>query len=64
MRIMRYIKWKLPVIAGCVLLSACGDFFDVEPENGASPDDFYSNNSELNSVAEGMYASLAPEAHK
>ena len=64
MRIMRYIKWKLPIIAGCVLLSACGDFFDVEPENGASPDDFYSNNSELNSVAEGMYASLAPEAHK
>lgn len=64
MRIMRYIKWKLPIITGCVLLTACGDFFDVDPENGASPDDFYSNNSELNSVAEGMYASLAPEAHK
>lgn len=63
MRIMRYIKWKLPVIAGCMLLTACGDFFDVDPENGASPDDFYSNNSELNSVAEGMYATLAPEAH-
>lgn len=62
MRIMRCIK--LPVIAGCVLLTACGDFFDVDPENGASPDDFYSNNSELNSVAEGMYAPLAPEVHK
>lgn len=64
MRIMRYIKWKLPIIAGCVLLTACGDFFDVDPESGASPDDFYSNNSELNSVAEGMYAPLATEAHK
>lgn len=64
MRIMRYIKWKLPVIAGCVLLTACGEFWDVDPENGASPDDFYSNNSELNSVAEGMYAPLAPEVHK
>jgi len=61
---MRYIKWKLPVIAGCVLLTACGEFWDVDPENGASPDDFYSNNSELNSVAEGMYAPLAPEVHK
>ena len=64
MRIMRDIKWKLPVIAGCFLLAACGDFFDVDPENGASPDDFYSNNSELNSVAEGMYATLAPDVHK
>lgn len=51
-------------MAACVLLAACGDFFDVDPENGASPDDFYSTNSDLNSVAEGMYASLAPEAHK
>lgn len=63
MRIMRYIKWKLPVMACCLALTACSDFFDVDPENGASPDDFYSNNSELNSVANGMYASLAPEAH-
>ncbi len=64
MRIMNAIKWKLPLIAGCLFLTACGDFFDVDPENGASPDDFYTNNSELNSVAEGMYASLAPEVHK
>ena len=64
MRIMRYIKWKLPIIAACILLTACSDFFDVDPENGASPDDFYSNNSELNSVAEGMYATLSPEVHK
>lgn len=64
MRIMRYIKWKLPVVACCLLLTACGDFFDVDPENGASPDGFYSNNTELNSVAYGMYAPLSPEAHK
>ncbi|MDE5612003.1 MAG: RagB/SusD family nutrient uptake outer membrane protein [Odoribacter sp.] len=64
MKSMRYFKWNLPVVAACVLLTACGDFFDVKPENGASPDRFYTNNSELNSVGEGMYASLAPEAHK
>ena len=64
MRIMRYIKWKLPVVACCVMLTACGDFFDVDPIDGASPDDFYTNNSELNSVAYGMYAPLSPEVHK
>lgn len=64
MKIMRAIKWELPVVAGCLLFAACDDFFDVDPENGASPDDFYTNNSELNSVAEGMYATLAPDVHK
>lgn len=64
MKSMRYFKWKWQVVAACVLLTACDNFFDLKPENGASPDDFYTNNSELNAVAEGMYASLAPEAHK
>lgn len=64
MRIITYIKRKLPVLACGLLCTACSDFFDVTPENGASPDDFYSNNTELNAVAYGMYASLAPEVHK
>lgn len=64
MRTKRYINQKLLALACCLSLAACSDFFDVDPENGASTDDFYSNNSELNSSANGMYAPLAPEAHK
>lgn len=61
---MRYINRKLLALACCLGMTACSDLFDVDPENGASTDDFYSNNSELSSTAYGMYAPLAPEAHK
>lgn len=64
MRKMKYINGKLVVLAVCLLFTACQDFFNIAPENGADPDGFYNNNNELNSVAYGMYAPIAPEIHK
>ncbi len=54
----------LSVVAACLILSSCSDFFDVAPDDAVNEEDFYKNREDLNAAAIGMYESLAQEVHK
>lgn len=46
------------------LLTGCGDFFNLDPENSLKEDDYYQSRGDLNGGALGMYAALAGEVDK
>ncbi len=63
MKKRNYIKQLFVLFFSIGMLTGC-DFYDLNPENGLKEGDYYRNRNDLNAGAFGIYAALAPEAHK
>ncbi|MEC3878982.1 RagB/SusD family nutrient uptake outer membrane protein [Parapedobacter sp. 10938] len=53
-----------PLALGCLLLSGCSGFFEVDPYDAVKEVDFYKNREDLNAAAFGMYEPLSRDVHK
>ncbi|MFC3196846.1 RagB/SusD family nutrient uptake outer membrane protein [Parapedobacter deserti] len=58
------MRQQVLLLAGCMALSGCSSFFEIDPYNAVKESDFYQNREDLNAAAAGMYEPLSRDVHK